>query len=176
MEPGHPPFGLTFHNGHLWAGYHSDGPPTPVHGIHPQTGEVVAAIEFGAADVHGLVWAGGSLWALDNLVNDIVQVDAAGEVLATFALSTDTWSSLAYDGVRFWTTNLDTFFTVDLPVPPPGDLDGDGIVCVIDFLLLLEAWGPCAAPPDPCVADLDGDGSVGVTDFLQLLSNWGPCG
>jgi predicted outer membrane repeat protein len=54
----------------------------------------------------------------------------------------------------------------------PGDIDGDGIVGVTDFLALLAAWGPCPGPPDPCYADLDGDGSVGVGDFLILLANW----
>ena len=34
----------------------------------------------------------------------------------------------------------------------PADLDGDGMVGIIDFLGLLAAWGPCP------VGDLDGDG------------------
>jgi hypothetical protein len=58
-------------------------------------------------------------------------------------------------------------------IVPLGDLDGDGVVNVADFLLLLAAWGPCPDPPDPCPADLDGDGIVGVNDFLVLLGNWG---
>ncbi|MCH7799889.1 MAG: hypothetical protein IID28_15835, partial [Planctomycetes bacterium] len=56
----------------------------------------------------------------------------------------------------------------------PGDLDGDGLVGITDFLALLAAWGPCAAPcPPSCPADLDGDCAVGITDFLTLLANWG---
>ncbi len=54
----------------------------------------------------------------------------------------------------------------------PGDLDGDGVVGVTDFLALLGAWGACTDPPDPCPADLDGDDNVGVTDLLNLLGNW----
>ena len=53
-----------------------------------------------------------------------------------------------------------------------GDLDGDGIVGIADFLLLLAAWGTCTE--ECCLADLDFDGEVGVTDFLLLLANWGP--
>ena len=53
-----------------------------------------------------------------------------------------------------------------------GDIDGDGIVGIEDFLLLLAAWGPCPAPPDGCPADLDNDGFVRITDFLLLLANW----
>jgi hypothetical protein len=56
---------------------------------------------------------------------------------------------------------------------PVGDIDGDGIVGINDFLLLLGAWGPCDMPcPPACAADLDGDCDVGITDFLTLLANW----
>ncbi len=48
------------------------------------------------------------------------------------------------------------------------DLDGDGVVGILDFLMLLDAWGTPGA-------DLDGDGDTGITDFLALLANWGPC-
>ena len=54
-----------------------------------------------------------------------------------------------------------------------GDLDGDGIVGLADFLVLLDAWGPCPQPcPPSCPADLDGDCAVGIVDFLTLLFNW----
>jgi hypothetical protein len=56
--------------------------------------------------------------------------------------------------------------------PPIGDLDGDGVVGVTDFLDMLAAWGPCPDPPEPCLSDLDNDGEVGVTDFLDLLAFW----
>jgi hypothetical protein len=52
-----------------------------------------------------------------------------------------------------------------------GDANGDGVVNVSDFLLLLAEWGPCAACD--CAADFDGDGEVSVTDFLLLLTSWG---
>ena len=53
------------------------------------------------------------------------------------------------------------------------DIDGDGVVGITDFLLLLADWGPCPAPPEYCPADLDGDGVVGIKDFLLLLASWG---
>ncbi|MHC4082592.1 MAG: DUF3466 family protein [Planctomycetota bacterium] len=59
--------------------------------------------------------------------------------------------------------------------PPrlPGDLNGDGVVDVGDFLVLLTVWGPCPDPcPPSCLGDLDADCAVGVTDFLILLANW----
>jgi hypothetical protein len=57
--------------------------------------------------------------------------------------------------------------------PPLGDIDGDGIVGISDFLTLLAAWGPCADPcPPACAADLDGDCTVEIADFLLLIANW----
>ena len=53
-----------------------------------------------------------------------------------------------------------------------GDLDGDGVVGITDFLWLLGAWGPCDECGH-CPADLDGDCTVGIVDFLTLLANWG---
>jgi hypothetical protein len=64
-------------------------------------------------------------------------------------------------------------FTIIGQDPIPGDLDGDGVVGIIDFLLLLGAWGPCPDPcPPPCLGDLDGDCEVGIQDLLTLLGNW----
>ncbi len=54
----------------------------------------------------------------------------------------------------------------------PGDLNGDGVVNVLDLLILLGAWGPCDEGRD-CPADLNEDGTVNVLDLLILLENWG---
>jgi predicted outer membrane repeat protein len=51
-----------------------------------------------------------------------------------------------------------------------GDIDGDGVAGIVDFLLLLGAWGTCLE--DCCLADLDPDGNVDISDFLILLVNW----
>ncbi|MHC4218596.1 MAG: trypsin-like peptidase domain-containing protein [Planctomycetota bacterium] len=56
---------------------------------------------------------------------------------------------------------------------PPSDLNGDGIVDIADFLILLGVWGPCADPCPPfCLGDIDGDCTAGVTDFLLMLGEW----
>jgi hypothetical protein len=51
------------------------------------------------------------------------------------------------------------------------DLDGDGVVGIIEFLEVLAAWGACWC----CGGDIDGDGVVGVLDFLAVLEAWGAC-
>ena len=65
-------------------------------------------------------------------------------------------------------------FEHQIGVPFPvklGDIDGDGIVGIVDFLALLGEWGSCME--QCCLADLDLDGIVGINDFLILLGNWG---
>jgi predicted outer membrane repeat protein len=57
------------------------------------------------------------------------------------------------------------------PTALPSDLDGDGIVGMVDFLALLSAWGSCS-DCGTCPADFDGDCSVGILDLLILLGNW----
>lgn len=54
----------------------------------------------------------------------------------------------------------------------PADLNGDDVVGIGDFLLVLAQWGPC---PPLCLADIDGDQVVGILDFLAVLAAWGPC-
>ena len=49
-----------------------------------------------------------------------------------------------------------------------GDLDGNNLVTIDDFLVLLAGWGAC----EGCPADIDGDDVVGINDFLLLLGNW----
>jgi hypothetical protein len=67
---------------------------------------------------------------------------------------------------------IDAFSDV-APVFAAADLDMDGVVGIVDFLMLLAAWGPCPDPPATCPADLDGSGDVGITDMLDLLKVWG---
>jgi choice-of-anchor B domain-containing protein len=55
----------------------------------------------------------------------------------------------------------------------PGDINGDGFVNVIDLLAVINAWGPCPAPPAACPADVTNDGFVNVSDLLFVISNWG---
>ena len=84
----------------------------------------------------------------------------AGDLLMVYPL----WAGNPYNAPRI---QGELF---DFGPPMPGDLDGDAVVGIIDFLMLLGAWGPC--PPGDCPADLDGDGVVGIVDLLTLLANW----
>ena len=55
----------------------------------------------------------------------------------------------------------------------PGDVDGDGIVNVVDLLVILGNWGACAAPcPPNCPGDVNANCVVDVQDLLIMLGNW----
>jgi len=49
-----------------------------------------------------------------------------------------------------------------------GDVNGDGIVDIMDLLLVLADYGPCAG----CDTDINGDGVVDVTEVLIILAGW----
>lgn len=53
----------------------------------------------------------------------------------------------------------------------PADLNDDGLVNVVDLLVVLGSWGAC----DGCDADVNQSGTVDVVDLLAILSAWGPC-
>jgi hypothetical protein len=63
---------------------------------------------------------------------------------------------------------------VEAAAPCKGDCaqPPDGVVNTVDFLALLQAWGPGGAG-GPC--DFNGIGGVDTVDFLSLLQNWGDC-
>jgi ligand-binding sensor domain-containing protein len=83
------------------------------------------------------------------------QVDAVA-----FDANGDLWISALSEGVAVLLTG---------PSATPPDLNGDGVVNVVDLLILLDEWGEC---PEGCLADLNGDGMVGVLDLLVLLEAW----
>ena len=62
-----------------------------------------------------------------------------------------------------------TIIVIETP-PCPADVNGDGVVDVLDLLALLAAWGNAGGPED-----INGDGIVDVLDLLELLAAWGPC-
>ena len=111
--------------------------------------------------------SGGSTWRLHRIFPDDFQ--AAGVTLTRTMKVRFTANDA--DQQSIVEAGLDAFKIIELQCTAIGDLDGDGIVGIVDFLALLAAWGPCDNCDD-CPADLDGDCEVGITDFLLLLANW----
>jgi hypothetical protein len=57
------------------------------------------------------------------------------------------------------------------PCVCPADLDGNDVVDVVDFFVMLAGWGVCPS----CPGDVDVDGVIGILDFFRLIADWGPC-
>ncbi len=59
-------------------------------------------------------------------------------------------------------------------IAPPGetpeDINGDGVVDVLDLLQIILNWGDC--DPGPCPADVTGDGTVNVADLVAAIVAW----
>ena len=70
----------------------------------------------------------------------------------------------------FYVDDLLVTMTVE---PPPGDLDGDGFVGVLDQDILINFWGQSVTPGDLLSGDPSGDGFVGGDDFDIVRFNWG---
>jgi hypothetical protein len=69
-------------------------------------------------------------------------------------------------GLSVWRVGVAWLF----PAPVrPEDINGDGVVDVLDLLLVLTAWGSCPGCPE----DVNGDGVVDVLDLLAVLTAWG---
>jgi len=58
------------------------------------------------------------------------------------------------------------------PEPCQGDVNGDGVVNILDLLIIIENWG-CSS--EHCQGDVNGDGVVNILDLLIIIENWG-CG
>ena len=149
-----------------------------VEGTFTTTGELLLDLggttpgSFDAVVVSDAASVGGSLTVslVDGYVprfGDAFGVLAAASIDGVF----ETLTLPVLDPGLVWHLDQDAD-SILLVVTSLGDLDGDGIVGINDFLLLLAAWGPCPAPPANCPADLDNDGIVGINDFLLLLSLW----
>jgi len=64
---------------------------------------------------------------------------------------------------------------INVSIPCPGDIDGNGAVGVDDLEEIIAQWGVCPSPPATCSADLTHDGFVNVPDLMVVINAWGPC-
>jgi hypothetical protein len=77
------------------------------------------------------------------------------------------------DSATSWGTGMFIAYA-DAAPGNPADLNGDGVVDVLDLLILLDSWGACKdCSPGACPADFNNDCNVDVLGLLFLLDNWG---
>ncbi len=67
-----------------------------------------------------------------------------------------------------------TLFPVQVPtLPCPQDVNGDGVINVLDLIDLLLCFGQPAFAGGCAAADISGDGVVNVIDLIDLLLAFG---
>ncbi len=130
--------------------------------------EVVGGVEEGVA--YAWSWSPEhGLRLLDNLIDPDLTINISRATSVNNAGQIITYGVDYSDNIAPHRIMLLT--PIDSAIP--GDVDGDGVVGIQDFLALLGAWGPCPAPcPPSCAADFDDDCQVGIADILILLGNW----
>ncbi|MHC4347577.1 MAG: hypothetical protein ACYS15_03415 [Planctomycetota bacterium] len=131
--------------------------------IAPDSSVWMSTFDFGYPHPGGLTSFDGQTWTTWTMDDSPLPHNQIWELESRpVAGGFEVWVGTASEGIA----------VVGVDTATPGDVNGDGVVGILDFLELLAAWGPCG-DCSSCPADLDGDCTVGVTDFLILLAAWG---
>jgi len=120
-----------------------------------------------------VIGAAGNIWEPDG-------TSAVGGLPAQRALVVPR-SRNNYEARKFGTVNWqdDTYEEEGAPVAFDcnPDLNGDGDVDILDFLLFMDSFSECQGDPAPCGlygvnADYLPDGLVDILDFLQFIDDF----
>ncbi|MDZ4755869.1 MAG: hypothetical protein SGJ11_15400 [Phycisphaerae bacterium] len=111
-----------------------------------------------------ILWQNGVVTNLDPIVKD-----PGGEpAVAHCAVAVNNHGQIVVQGY-----SLSGSLFLLTPNPPPGDVNIDCAVNVLDLMLLFDNWG--AVTSDAVLrADLDGDGVVGGFELALVLGGWTP--
>lgn len=133
-------------------------------GIAVVDGEVVGQVEGGYADPD-FVYVMSPLAALETIANIDTLPDwfESGELVIAD-------NTTGMDELLLWEGASNVLFGLFSEGCDgcEGDVDGDGVVSVIDMLAVLATWGT----PD---GDVTGDSTTDIADLLVVLAAWGPC-
>jgi hypothetical protein len=132
-----------------------------------------SGLTAGADEPGEEIYLGGSLlhthpvWHVDSTVLGIGP-DWQGTLAATVEL-------VDYGSTSYADSPAITLYFTNRPDPTvPGDVEGDGLVDVVDLLYLVDSFGTLSgdASFDPW-CDFNEDGAVDVVDLLTLVENFG---
>lgn len=116
-----------------------------------------------------VTYGGATLPSLD-ILDAVGSYDFTGLTVFNWTIDDGPVNAL---GIVFSTLSIAPFepCNADIAAPPDDEVD------VVDLLMLLSGWGPCARPCPGivCRSDVNGDCTVDVVDLLELLAAWGPC-
>jgi hypothetical protein len=124
---------------------------------------------------------GGSGTAMNNPVGNWrpASISVGGLSVFNGESIAGTWRLTAQDWAPVDTGVIIALQIGLIPLPDcPPDVTGNGVVNIDDLLAVINAWGPCPAPPAPCPADIappGGNGTVNIDDLLAVINGWGAC-
>ena len=126
-------------------------------------GVVVGKSQLPEGGTHGFIYTDGEMFDINNYIIpdinitfvNIRDINEAGQLAAVGEYS---------DGTKH------PFLLIPMNGQLPEDINGDGVVNVVDMLLVIGEWGQCTACPE----DINGDGLVDVVDLLAVISAWTP--
>jgi len=158
---------------------HTGQDPQEVEVMSADMGGIEEALDpaFDGAFPFGLVRvnSGATVDLVDYHDNDNAGQDLS-EVIYTASLVVEVGATLRTNGYIIYAAEVDNQGTIvgedDIIIinpPMPGDADGDGIVGILDILVVIAEWGPC---PDDCNSDFDDNGVVDILDILVVIANW----
>jgi hypothetical protein len=111
-----------------------------------------------------------NLWAGTSGMN---RQQARNSVFAKYGSGSWDYGYSGVDDIKLYRMRADLLAKLDSVALVPGDVDGDGVVDVVDLLYLVEAFGTAAGDPlYNAACDFSGDGAVDVVDLLILVENW----
>ncbi|HIN09009.1 MAG TPA: hypothetical protein EYM64_00360 [Phycisphaerales bacterium] len=124
-------------------------------------GVVVGKSQVPQGGTHGFIWMDGEMFDVNNFIVpdldvtfvNIRDINEAGQLAAIGEYP---------DGTKH------PFLLIPMENYVPEDINEDGVVDVVDMLLVIGEWGQCASCPE----DIDGDGLVDVVDLLAVISAW----
>jgi hypothetical protein len=134
----------------------------------------------------------------DNVPNGMFDAyyqysDDGGDTWTEFRLTPETWSSAGvsfigdYSGMAVAANKV---YPSYIQMDPGGDeniyvnpiefdevvggpdVNGDGVVGVLDLVLVIANWGTCSPECPPCLGDANSDCEVDVMDLVAIIAGW----
>jgi probable HAF family extracellular repeat protein len=124
-------------------------------------GIVVGKSQMKNGGTHGFIWMDGEMYDVNNFIIPDLEVT----IVNIRGITSD--GQLAATG-EYPDGRKRPYLLTPISTSAPEDVNGDGVVDVIDLLAVVGNWGPCKL----CVEDINGDGVVDVVDLLAVISAW----